>query len=56
VIIILNYPTVQKLKEMRLPVMAKMLASPGEHEKEMSFEDRLGLMVKVNGWPAEITG
>ena len=31
---------------MRLPVMAKMLASPGEHEKEMSFEDRLGLMVE----------
>lgn len=26
--------------------MAKMLASPGEHEKEMSFEDRLGLMVE----------
>lgn len=46
VVIILNQPTIQKLKEMRLPVMAQMLAGPTETELDMSFEDRLALMVE----------
>lgn len=47
----LNQPTIQKLKEMRLPVMAKMLADSTETEKGMSFDDRLTLMVE-NEWLA----
>ncbi len=42
----LNQPTIQKLKEMRLPVMAKMFAEPAEPEKDMCFDDRLALMVE----------
>ncbi|MDO9536555.1 MAG: IS21-like element helper ATPase IstB [Bacillota bacterium] len=47
----LNQPTIQKLKEMRLPVMARMLADTTETEKDMSFDDRLTLMVE-NEWLA----
>jgi len=48
---VLNQPTIQKLKEMRLPVMANMLSDPTETELEMTFEDRLALMVE-NEWLA----
>ncbi len=42
----LNQPTIQKLKEMRMSVMAKMLADPTESETDMCFDDRLALMVE----------
>lgn len=42
----LNQPTIQKLKEMRLPVMAKLLADSTDTERDMSFDDRLTLMVE----------
>jgi hypothetical protein len=42
----LDGPTIEKLKEMRLKVMAQMLSDPDENLKELSFEDRLALMVE----------
>lgn len=48
----LNNPTVEKLKEMRLNVMAKMLCEPDSQLRDLSFEERLGLMVE-NEWLAK---
>jgi len=42
----LNNPTVEKLKDMKLKVMAAMLADPDPSLRELSFEERLGLMVE----------
>jgi DNA replication protein DnaC len=42
----LNNPTIEKLKDMKLKVMASMLADPDSTLRELSFEERLGLMVE----------
>jgi len=42
----LDSPTIEKLKEMKLKVMAEMLADPDSSLRELSFEDRLALMVE----------
>ncbi|AHF11438.1 IstB-like ATP-binding domain-containing protein [Dehalobacter restrictus] len=42
----LNNPTVEKLKSLKLKVMAEMVSDPDVHLRELSFEDRLGLMVE----------
>jgi DNA replication protein DnaC len=39
-------PTGTKLREMNLKTMARMLSDPEPGEKEMTFEDRFGLMVE----------
>lgn len=41
----LNSPTIEKLKDMKLKVMAQMLADPDSMVRDLSFEDRLALMV-----------
>jgi DNA replication protein DnaC len=43
---LLNNPTIEKLKDMKLKVMASMLADPDPTLQELSFEERLGLMVE----------
>ena len=45
----LNNPTVEKLRELKLKTMARMLESPDLSLGEMSFEERLGIMVE-NEW------
>ena len=40
----LNHPTVEKLKDMKLKVMAQMFADPAL--RELSFEERLAIMVE----------
>lgn len=42
----LNNPTVEKLKDMKLKVMAEMLSDADPSLKDLSFEERLGLMVE----------
>lgn len=41
----LNNPTVEKLKDMKLKVMAQMMSEPDNSLKDLSFEERLGIMV-----------
>ena len=42
----LNNPTVEKLKDLKLKVMATMLSDPDNSLRELSFEERLGIMVE----------
>lgn len=42
----LNNPTVEKLKDLKLKVMAQMLSDPDSSLKELSFEERFGIMVE----------
>lgn len=42
----LNNPTVEKLRDMKLKVMAQMLSDPDSSLKELTFEERLGIMVE----------
>ena len=42
----LNNPTIEKLKELKLKVMAQMLSEPDATLRELSFEERLGIMVE----------
>lgn len=42
----LNNPTIEKLKELKLKVMAEMLIEPAATLRELSFEERLGIMVE----------
>jgi DNA replication protein DnaC len=42
----LNNPTIEKLKDLNLKVMAQMLAAPDNSLREFSFEERLGIMVE----------
>jgi len=42
----LNNPTVEKLRDMKLKVMAQMLSEPDFSLRELSFEERLGIMVE----------
>jgi DNA replication protein DnaC len=43
---VLNNPTVEKLKDLKLKVMAQMLNDPDNSLKELSFEEHLGIMVE----------
>jgi DNA replication protein DnaC len=43
---VLNNPTIEKLKDMKLKVMAQMLDESDASWRELSFEERLGLMVE----------
>jgi DNA replication protein DnaC len=49
VVSMLNNPTVEKLRDMKLKVMAQMLIEPDFALRELSFEERLGIMVE-NEW------
>ena len=42
----LNNPTIEKLKDLKLEVMAQMLSDPDSSLRELSFEERLGIMVE----------
>lgn len=42
----LNNPTIEKLKDMKLKIMAQMLNDPDSALEELSFEERLGIMVE----------
>jgi DNA replication protein DnaC len=42
----LNNPTVEKLKSLKLKVMAQMLSEPDAALRELSFEERLAIMVE----------
>jgi len=42
----LDSPTIEKLKDMKLKVMAQMLSEQDSSLRELSFEDRLALMVE----------
>ena len=46
VVLMLNNPTVEKLKDLKLKVMAQMLSDPDNSLRELSFEERLGIMVE----------
>lgn len=46
VVSVLNNPTVEKLRHMKLKVMAQMLSEPDPSLRELSFEERLGIMVE----------
>jgi len=43
---LLNNPTVEKLRDLKLKVMAQMLNEPDVGLQELTFEERLGLMVE----------
>ena len=45
----LNNQTIEKLRDLKLKVMANMLSNPDQSLKELSFEERLGIMVE-NEW------
>lgn len=45
----LNNQTVEKLRDLKLKVMANMLSNQDNSLKELSFEERLGIMVE-NEW------
>ncbi len=42
----LNNPTVEKLRDMKLKVMAQMLSTPDSSLESLSFDERLGIMVE----------
>jgi DNA replication protein DnaC len=42
----LNNPTVEKLRELKLKVMADILSEPSQELMELTFEERLGIMVE----------
>lgn len=42
----LNNQTVEKLKDLKLKIMANMLAEPDNALRDLSFEERLGIMVE----------
>lgn len=42
----LNKQTIEKLKDMKLKAMAQILSEPNPADLELSFEERLGLMVE----------
>jgi DNA replication protein DnaC len=43
---VFNNPTVDKLRDMKLKVMAQMLKDPDPSLRELTFEERLGIMVE----------
>jgi DNA replication protein DnaC len=46
VVLMLNNPTVEKLRDMKLKVMADMINDPDESLEGLSFDERLGIMVE----------
>ena len=42
----LNSPTVEKLTDLKLKIMAQMLSEPDHSLRDLSFEERLGIMVE----------
>lgn len=50
--LMLNNPTVEKLKDLKLKVMAQMMSDPDQSLRELSFEERFGIMVE-NEWMAK---
>jgi len=42
----LDSPTIEKLKDMKLKVMAEILADPDNATRDLSFEDRIAMMVE----------
>jgi len=42
----LNNPTIEKLRDMKLKVMAQMLSDPDNSLRELSFDERIGIMVE----------
>jgi DNA replication protein DnaC len=42
----LNNPTVEKLRDLKLKVMAQMMSEPDLELRELSFEERMGIMVE----------
>ena len=48
----LNHQTIEKLRDMKLKTMAQMLSQPDPSYLELSFEERLGLMVEKE-WMAK---
>lgn len=42
----LNNPTIEKLKDLKLKVMAQMLCEPDSSLRDLSFEERLSIMVE----------
>lgn len=46
VVSMLNNPTIEKLKDMKLKVMAQMLGEPDSALRELSFEERFAVMVE----------
>lgn len=42
----LNNPTVEKLRDMKLKAMAQMMSEPDHCLRDLSFEERLGIMVE----------
>ena len=46
VVSVFNNPTVEKLRDMKLKVMAQMMSEPDSSLRELTFEDRLGMMVE----------
>lgn len=46
VVSMFNNPTVDKLRDMKLKVMAQMLKDPDPSLRELTFEERLGIMVE----------
>lgn len=42
----LNNPTVEKLRDLKLKVMAQMMSDPDNALSELTFEERLGIMVE----------
>lgn len=47
----LNNPTVEKLKDLKLKVMAQMLSTPDDSLKELSSRNGSESWWKRNGWP-----
>lgn len=46
VVFLFNNPTAEKLRELKLNVMAQMMSEPDQALLELTFEERLGIMVE----------
>ena len=46
VVFLFNNPTAEKLRDLKLNVMAQMMSEPDQALLELTFEERLGIMVE----------
>lgn len=46
VVSMFNNPTVEKLRDLKLKVMAQMMSEPDHEMLELTFEEKLGIMVE----------
>ena len=46
VVYMLNNPTIEKLMDLKLKTMAKMMEEPDHSLRDLSFEERLAIMVE----------